>query len=206
MFCFKQKPRPWFHPESGEFWSVLSEVRGWSEGVELVFDGELSPGPLHFLCRILSGEQESEWRRHNKKWDFGLKRRDSELPWYHPNNDYFWRQISDIRISAKTTVLVFLGSALHDDFRLLLRQRQDTVRTPSGDFLLTSRDLADRREKWYPPRDEAAMFNFWAIHHPEIVDKADWREYICEQARIENELVKRHAQLKSVINDAFIQT
>jgi hypothetical protein len=60
----------------------------------------------------LSGEQESEWRRHNKKWDFGLKRRDSELPWYHPNNDYFWRQISDIRISAKTTVLVFLGSAL----------------------------------------------------------------------------------------------
>ncbi len=226
IFSSETKPLPRFHPESGEFWSLLSAVHGWSEGVELVFDGSLTPGPLHFLCGILTGEQELEWRRLNKERDDSLKRQrqrqrqrqrlnkrlgslsrpNSELPWYHPNNDYFWGQIDDVRISAEETVLVFLGSALHDDFRLWLRQRQDTVRTPGGDFLLTSGDLADSREKWYSPREAAAMFNFWASHHPEIVDQADWREYICEQARIDREFARNKEQLKNSIDEAFPST
>jgi hypothetical protein len=206
MFCFKPKPLPWFHPESREFWSLLSEVRYCNEGVELVFDGALSPGPLQFFCRLFRGEQESEWQRNNKKYKSSLKLRDSELPWYHPNNDYFWGQISDVRITAERTVLIFLGSALHDDFRLLLRQRQDTVRTPGGNFLLTSRDFAEWRKEWYPPRDEANMFNFWATHYPEIVDQADWREYIREQARINLELARTKEQLKNSINEVFSST
>jgi hypothetical protein len=198
----------WYHPASEAFWPSLRLVRRVNERVEVLFEGALNINAIKFFTGILTGEQQLEWQaRKNCKNPWYLNpwqhRQLEEFPWYHPHNDCFWGQICDVRMSATETVIAFQGQALHDGFRLLVRERSASVSAPAGNFLMTSRELSTEIQQWYDKRSESAMLDFWANAHPELLDHPDWRQYIVEQARIENELGKRQEQLKTVINDAF---
>jgi predicted acyl esterase len=198
----------WYHPANEAFWPSLRLVQCVNEHVEVFFDGALNINAIKFFSGILTGEQQLEWEARKKRKNVSYlnlwqNRRLEELPWYHPHNDHFWGQISDVRMSAKETVIVFQRQALHDGFRLLVRERKASVSAPAGNFLMTSCELSAWVQESYDKHSESAMFDYWAKAHPELLDHPDWRQYIVEQARIENEFVKRQEQLKTVINDAF---
>ncbi|HEY9758276.1 MAG TPA: hypothetical protein V6C97_24130 [Oculatellaceae cyanobacterium] len=201
----------WYHPASEAFWPSLRQVQYVNECVEVLFDGVLNTSANKFFSGILTGEQQLEWEaRKNCKNRWHLNpwqpRKSEELPWYQPHNDYFWGQISNVRMSAKKTVLVFNGRALHDGFRLLVRGRSASVSAPGGDFLMTSQELSNSLREWYGKHSESTMFNYWATVHPEVLAQPNWRQHVIEQAAIEVELVRRKDQLKTLINDAFNTT